>query len=118
MFDTMTTATIESVMLPTPIDPVEETRRAIVVYEAARATANAAEAAFKAAVGPDVYAQHVEVGELEGGAHLEHDMLLVAELCRHLPAMAPAIRVLWMHVLDARTDRVGVCCTDGGPIER
>jgi len=31
----------------------------------------------------------------------------IAELCRHLPGLAPAIRL----------DRVGACCTDGGPVE-
>ena len=41
----------------------------------------------------------------------------VAELCRHLPGLAPAIRLVWMHVLDARLDRVGACCTDGGMID-
>jgi len=41
----------------------------------------------------------------------------VNELCRHLPGLAPAIRILWAHVLDCRLDRVGACCTDGGPVE-
>ena len=41
----------------------------------------------------------------------------VAELCRHLAGLAPAIRLVWAHVLDARLDRVGACCTDGGPVE-
>ena len=41
----------------------------------------------------------------------------VAEVCRHLPGLAPAIRILWAHVLDCRLDRVGVCCTDGGMID-
>ncbi len=41
----------------------------------------------------------------------------IAELCRHLPGLAPAIRLVWAHVLDCRLDRVGVCCTDGGPVE-
>ncbi len=41
----------------------------------------------------------------------------VAELARHLPGMAPAIRLLWAHVIDERVDAVGTCCADGGPIE-
>ena len=41
----------------------------------------------------------------------------IAELSRHLPGLAPAIRLVWMHVLDARLDRVGACCTDGGMID-
>ncbi len=43
-------------------------------------------------------------------------MLHVEELCRHFPGLAPSIRVMWMHVLDERMDRLGRCCTDGGPI--
>ena len=38
-------------------------------------------------------------------------------LRRYLPGLAPAIRLVWMHVLDARLDRVGACCTDGGMID-
>ena len=41
----------------------------------------------------------------------------VAEVCRHAPGLAPAIRILWAHVLDCRLDRVGACCTDGGMID-
>ena len=41
----------------------------------------------------------------------------VAEMARHAPGLAPAIRILWAHVLDCRLDRVGACCTDGGPVE-
>jgi len=41
----------------------------------------------------------------------------VAEVCRHAPGLAPAIRLVWAHVLDCRLDRVGACCTDGGPVE-
>ena len=41
----------------------------------------------------------------------------VAEVCRHAPGLAPAIRILWAHVLDCRLDRVGGWCTDGGPVD-
>ncbi len=41
----------------------------------------------------------------------------VAELCRHLPGMAPTIRLLWAHVIDIRLDRIGACCADGGMID-
>ncbi|MDP8923077.1 MAG: hypothetical protein M3O34_09415 [Chloroflexota bacterium] len=54
---------------------------------------------------------HVEVDELDGEAHFESMMLHVEELCRHLPGLAPTLRVMWMHVIDARPDRVGRCCT-------
>ncbi len=38
-------------------------------------------------------------------------------LRRYLPGLAPAIRLDWAHVIDARLDQVGICCTDGGMID-
>ena len=45
--------------------------------------------------------------------HGAENDLHVNELSRHLPGLAPAIRLLWAHVIDARPDRVGLCRTDG-----
>ncbi len=89
---------------------------ALVAHDEARAKAREAEAKFRASVHPDVWKMHVELEELEGEARFENMMLHVEELCRHFPGLAPAIRVMWMHVLDERMDRLGRCCTDGGPI--
>ena len=41
----------------------------------------------------------------------------IAELVRHFPGLAPAIRLAWAHVIDTRLDRIGTCCADGGPVE-
>ena len=41
----------------------------------------------------------------------------IAKVWWHLPGLAPAIRLVWADVLDARLDRVGRCCTDGGMID-
>ena len=49
--------------------------------------------------------------------HVAANDLHVVELARHLPGFGPAIRLLWAHVIDERLDRVGQCCTDGGPVE-
>jgi len=32
-------------------------------------------------------------------------------------SLSPPIRIVWAHVIDARLDRVGGCCTDGGMID-
>ena len=121
----MTTETIATTS-PAPTDPAEATAQppipadvvaAVAAHDEASEKARAAEAAFRAVVHPDVWKMHVEVEELWGEARFEGMMLHVEELARHLPGLAPTSRVMWMHVLDERADRVGRCCTDGGPIE-
>ncbi len=109
---TTETATTGHAPAPIPADVAE----ALGAYDDARAKANAADDAFGPSVHPDVWKMHVEVMELEGAAHFENTRLHVEELCRHFPGLAPAIRVMWMHVLDERMDRLGRCCTNGGPI--
>ena len=51
--------------------------------------------------------------EAQGGSTDLH----VAELCRHFPGLAPAIRLAWAHVIDERPDRVSRYCTDGESVE-
>jgi hypothetical protein len=34
----------------------------------------------------------------------------IAELARHLPGVAPAVRLLAFHVIEAKSDDVGECC--------
>ncbi len=80
------------------------------------AEALAADAALRVAH-PDAYKLHMEAVELEGAAHVEYIQLLIAEAGRHAPALAPMIRLLFTHVLDGRTDRVGVCCEAGQVID-
>lgn len=48
----------------------------------------------------DAYAHEIE---------LFHDFMF-AELCRHLPGVAPALRVIRMHVFEQRESEAGVCC--------
>ncbi len=61
-----------------------------------------------------IYRDVCDAGSEMHGAEVR---LHVAELARHLPGLAPAIRLVWAHVIDCRLDRVGACCTDGGPID-
>lgn len=39
--------------------------------------------------------------------------VLVAELCRHMPGIAPAIRATMTHIYEGRHEDIGVCCTSG-----
>ena len=39
--------------------------------------------------------------------------LHVADLARHFPGFAPAIRLTWAHVIDCRMENVGRCCAAG-----
>ena len=38
--------------------------------------------------------------------------LMIAELMRHLPGLAPAIGVVWRHIMETSYDDVGRCCID------
>ncbi len=94
----------DSVTVPAPDTLAADSRRALAEYQEARAAANAAADALEAAH-PDAIRLHREAVELEGAAHVAYVQVLIAEAARHLPAVAPTLRLVLTHVLDGRTDR-------------
>jgi len=86
-------------------------------YRTAAEARDAAERGLGEHLSPTAQALGRTVSDAVTEMHGAENDLHVAELCRHLPGLAPAIRLVWMHVLDARLDRVGACCTDGGMID-
>ncbi len=119
----MTTETIDqaaTVAAPEPTDAESAIPPSVAAImaesDAARAKVRALEERFRATVHPDIWKMHVEIDELEAEARFESMMLHVEELCRHLPGLAPALRLTWTHIIDTRTENVGRCCTTW-PIE-
>ena len=101
-----------------PTDPLARASlEALAAYREAQAASNRADEAFRASVAPKIWELHKEFDELDQLVRDASMDMHVAELCRHAPGLAPAIRLLWAHVIDIRLDRVGRCCTDGGPID-
>lgn len=41
----------------------------------------------------------------------------IAELCRHLPGIAPAIEVVWEHIENNLPSNIGYCCGGEGRFE-
>ncbi len=114
-----TTATVPEPTVATDPEqpPIPPTVAAVMAsYDEARAKYREVSERFRASVHPDVWKMFCEVEELDGEMRFESMMLHVEELCRHLPGLAPTLRVMWMHVLDERNDRVGRCCTSW-PVE-
>jgi hypothetical protein len=54
---------------------------------------------------------HERLLELNATALHEDEDLRLEELARHLPGVAPAIRVLAEHLIEQRAADVGSCCT-------
>ncbi len=110
----------DSVTVPALDTLAADSRRALAEYEIARAAANAAGDAAVAAIRaghPDAARLHQEAIELEGAANHAWADVLAAEVARHMPAMAPTVRLLWVHMLGARNDRLAVCCEAGQVID-
>ena len=84
-------------------------------YRATRARANPTDEAFRASVHPKVWEAHTEINELDQLAHDATGDLWIAELCRHFPAFAPALRLAWEHIIDTALIDVGTCCTAFAP---
>ena len=86
-------------------------------YRVASEARDAADRALAEHLSPTAQALERALTDAVTDLHAATTDFQVAEVCRHLPGLAPAIRLVWMHVLDARLDRVGACCTDGGMID-
>ena len=108
----------EAATVPEPADPlVRITLELLAEARAADRRRDAADEALKAhlpARAGRAYRAAVDAIDDARGAWAD---VHVAELARHLPGLAPTIRLLWAHVIDERPERIGACCTDGGPVE-
>ncbi len=104
-----------------PVEPADPLARIslelLAEYRVASEARDAADRALADYLSSTAQALERAVSDAVSDLHGATTDLHVNELCRHLPGLAPAIRILWVHVIDARLDRVGVCCTDGGMID-
>jgi len=120
MTETLTTeATTTTAATPVaPTDPLAcVSLELLSEYRTAAEARDAADRALAEHLSATAQALGRAVSDAVTDMHGAENDLHVNELCRHLPGLAPAIRLVWAHVLDARLDRVGSCCTDGGPVE-
>ena len=105
----------------TPVEPADPLARIslelLAEYRVASEARDAADRALAEHLSPTAAALERALSDAVTDLHAATTDFQVAEVCRHLPGLAPAIRLVWAHVLDARLDRVGACCTDGGPVE-
>ena len=119
--DNVTASEAVTTAAATPVAPADPLARMslelLAEYRTAAEARDAAERGLGEHLSPTAQAHGRTVSDAVTEMHGAENDLHVAELCRHLPGLAPAIRLVWMHVLDARLDRVGACCTDGGPID-
>jgi len=101
-----------------PADPLAQMSLDLLAeYRTAAEARDAADRALAEHLSPTAQALERALWDAVTDLHAATTDFQVAEVCRHAPGLAPAIRILWAHVIDARLDRVGACCTDGGPID-
>ena len=101
-----------------PADPLARISLELLAeYRVASEARDAADRALAEHLSPTAQALERALSDAVTDLHAATTDFQVAEVCRHAPGLAPAIRILWAHVLDCRLDRVGSCCTDGGMID-
>jgi len=116
--NTTTTTTAPPVEPAAPTDPLARVSLELLAeYRVASEARDAADCALAEHLSPTAQALERALSDAVTDLHAATTDFQVAEVCRHAPGLAPAIRILWAHVLDARLDRVGACCTDGGMID-
>ena len=116
--DNVTQPTTTAATPVAPTDPLARVSLELLAeYRVASEARDAADHALAEHLSPTAQALERLLSDAVTDLHAATTDFQVAEVCRHLPGLAPAIRLVWMHVIDARLDRVGACCTDGGPVE-
>lgn len=75
------------------------------------------ENALKATLHPAMWAAVHEALEQRDVMAQAFTDLLVAELGRHLPGLAPALMLVWDHVKEITPKNVGFCCIGNGSFE-
>jgi len=115
---TTTTAPCELAAPAPPADPLARVSLELLAeYRTAAEARDAAERGLGEHLSPTAQALERTLSDALTDLHAATVDFQVAEVCRHLPGLAPALRIVWAHVQDARLDRVGFCCTDGGMID-
>ena len=115
---TITENTTTSAAPAEPTDPLARISLELLAeYRVASEARDAADRALAEHLSPTAVALGRTLSDAVTDLHAATTDFQVAEVCRHAPGLAPAIRILWAHVLDCRLDRVGACCTGGGPVE-
>jgi len=92
-------------------DLSNDVRAAIEAYEAADTKERAACAALEARLGRDLYMEVMRF--VEGPYNERHDAfedLVLAEMERHLPMVAPVLYMVRQHIYEAHRDHWGRCC--------
>ena len=119
MTETLTTDTATALSEPVaPADPLAQMSLDLLAeLRTTMAARDVADRALAEHLSPTAQALARTVSDAVTDMHGAENDLHVNEVSRHLPGLAPAIRLVWMHVIDARLDRVGSCCTDGGMID-
>ncbi len=112
--------TVDTATATPPVAPTDPLARASLellaaLQEATRARADL-ERRFREHLSPAAVALDRELSDAISDEHGAANDLHVAELCRHLPGLAPTIRLLWAHVIDCRPHDVGACCGVDGPV--
>ena len=117
----MTTEATTTATTTPPVEPADPLARIslelLAEYRVASEARDAADRALAEHLSPTAAALERAVCDAVTDLHAATTDFQVVEVCRHAPGLAPAIRILWAHVLDCRLDRVGSCCTDGGMID-
>ena len=119
--DDVTASEAVTTTTPAPGEPTDPLARLslelLAELRAAMAVRDGADRALADYLSLTVVALERAVSDAVTDLHGATTDLHVNELSRHLPGLAPAIRLLWAHVIDARLDRVGLCRTDGGMMD-
>ena len=119
--DDVTASEAVTTTATTPVAPADPLARIslelLAEYRVASEARDAADRALGLHLSPTAQALERALSDAVTDLHAATTDFQVAEVCRHAPGLAPAIRLVWAHVLDCRLDRVGACCTDGGPVE-
>jgi hypothetical protein len=91
----------------------EESRRLSALCQEMQQATGPASEALMARIGREHY--DLALKYMEGPHDNQRDVwhdLVVAELMRHLPGLAPAIGVVWLHIMTNNYNDHGYCCID------
>ncbi len=85
-------------------------------YRAVRDQADAVRAALKESMSPALWKEVQQLVDAETAAAYHWADVCVAELGRHFPGVAPALRIVWKeHIISLKLDDAGRCCLTQDP---
>ena len=65
---------------------------------------------FRDSLSAEQWRLYSELERIDGARHIAESDAYVEELARHFPQLAPAIRCVAWHVMEAKLSDYGVCC--------